>query len=228
MAVPNRLRGSLPVSIALHLAALVLVFVIPLTAEVALPVPATAIDAFMRAVPAPPPPPPPAPAVPRPSVQPTYEPSHAPTVAPPSIVPELDLAPAQGVAEGSVDLGAPLAGAPFGEVGSLREVTPAPPPPRPAGPVRSGELVQSPRKTFDVRPVYPDLARSARVQGTVVLEAVLDRAGRVSQVRVVKSVPLLDPAAIAAVRQWQYTPSTLHGVPVEVLMTITVTFTLQE
>jgi TonB family protein len=59
-------------------------------------------------------------------------------------------------------------------------------------------------------------------------EAVLDRAGRVSHVQVVKSVPLLDSAAIAALRQWQYTPSTLHGVPVEVLMTIAVTFTLQE
>ncbi len=225
MAVPNRLRGSLPVSMALHLAALVLVFVIPLTAEVALPVPATAIDAYMRAVPAPPPP---ASAVPRTTPQRTFEPSHAPTVAPPAIVPELHFAPAQGAAEGSVDLGAPLAGAPFGEVGSVREVTPPPPPPRPAGPVRSGELVRSPQKTLDVRPVYPDLARAARVQGTVVLEAVLDRAGRVSQVRVVKSVPLLEQAAIAAVRQWQYTPSTLHGVPVEVLMTITVTFTLQE
>jgi protein TonB len=227
MAVPNRLSGSLPVSMALHLAALVLVFVIPLTAEVALPVPAAAIDAYMRAVPAPPPPASPASGVPRERNKQTYEPSHTLTVAPPAIVPELPVA-ALGAPEGSVDPGAPLAGAPFGEVGSVGEVTPAPAPPKPAGPVRSGELVRSPRKTLDVRPVYPDVARAARVQGTVVLEAVLDRAGRVSQVRVVKSVPLLDRSAIDAVRQWRYTPSTLHGAPVEVLMTITVTFTLQE
>jgi protein TonB len=93
--------------------------------------------------------------------------------------------------------------------------------------VRVGELVQPPQKVVDVRPVYPDIARITHVQGTVVLEAVLDRSGRVSQVRVVSSKPLLDQAAIDAVRQWRYTPTTLHGLPIEVLMTITVTFTLQ-
>ena len=225
MAVPNRLSGSVPASIALHLAVLVLVFVIPLTAEMALPIPATAMDAYMRAVPAPPPPSP----VPRAYVPRTIEALHAPTTAPPTIVPDLPIAQALPDTEVSVDFGAPAAGAPLGEVGSLpTPLPPPPPPPEPDGPIRSGALVQSPRKIVDVRPVYPDVARAARVQGTVVLEAVLDRAGRVSQVRVLKSVALLDPAALAAVRQWQYTPSTLHGVPVEVLMTITVTFTLQE
>ena len=74
----------------------------------------------------------------------------------------------------------------------------------------------APRKLVDVRPVYPDIARSARVEGTVILEAVLDRSGRVGRVRVTQSSPLLDQAAIDAVRQWQYSPSTLHGQPVEV------------
>lgn len=227
MAVPNRLTGSLPVSIAVHLAALVLIFVIPLTAEVALPVPATAIDAYMRAVPVPPPPP--ASGVPS-NGRRIVEPSHAPTTAPPVIAPERDTAFSEPVAEGGVDLGVPVAGVPFGDMaGAPTPIAPPPPPPsKTDGPVRAGELVRSPRKTVDVRPVYPEIARTAHVQGTVVLEAVLDRSGHVSQVRVLKSVPLLDQAAIAAVRQWQYTPSTLHGVPVEVLMTITVTFTLQE
>lgn len=91
-----------------------------------------------------------------------------------------------------------------------------------------GELLVAPKKLVDVRPVYPEIARSARVEGTVILEAVLDRTGRVSQVRVAKSSPLLDQAAIDAVRQWQYSPSTLHGQPVEVLMTVTITFKLQQ
>jgi protein TonB len=61
----------------------------------------------------------------------------------------------------------------------------------------------------------------------VVLEAILDRGGRVDQLRVVKSIPLLDQAALDAVRQWRYRPTVLNGQPVAVLMTITIRFTLQ-
>ena len=74
---------------------------------------------------------------------------------------------------------------------------------------------------------FPDFARTARIQGTVVMEAVLDPSGRVTQLRVIKSVPLLDQAAVDAVRQWRYTPSLFYGKPVSVLMTITVKFQLQ-
>jgi protein TonB len=94
--------------------------------------------------------------------------------------------------------------------------------------VRAGELVRPPVKIADARPVYPSLARSVGVEGTVILEAVLDRTGHVDRLRVIRSVPLLDQAALDAVKQWRYTPSTLHGVPVEVLMTITVTFSLRQ
>ena len=86
----------------------------------------------------------------------------------------------------------------------------------------------APRKTADARPLYPDIARTAHVEGTVVIEAVLDTTGRVTQLRVVKSVPLLDQAALDAVRQWRYTPSVYGGHPVSVLMTITIRFTLQQ
>jgi protein TonB len=79
-----------------------------------------------------------------------------------------------------------------------------------------------------VHPVYPDVARVAHVEGTVILEAVLDTNGRVTQLRVLRSVPLLDQAALEAVRQWRYTPSIYYGKPVSVLMTITVRFTLQQ
>jgi protein TonB len=75
--------------------------------------------------------------------------------------------------------------------------------------------------------MYPDIARSARVDGTVILEAVVDANGSVTQLRVVRSVPLLDRAALDAVRQWRYAPSLYGGRPVSVLLTITVRFTLQ-
>jgi protein TonB len=85
-----------------------------------------------------------------------------------------------------------------------------------------------PRKIADARPLYPEVARQARVEGTVILEAVIDTTGRVTQLRVLRSVPLLDQAAIEAVQQWRYTPSTYNGRPVSVLMTITVRFTLSQ
>jgi protein TonB len=65
------------------------------------------------------------------------------------------------------------------------------------------------------------------VQGVVILEAVIDEHGEVGRIKVLKSMPLLDQAAITAVQQWRYTPTLLNGVPVSVLMTITVNFTLQ-
>jgi protein TonB len=96
------------------------------------------------------------------------------------------------------------------------------------GPVRAAQLPELPRKIVDARPLYPEIARSARVEGTVILEAVLDTNGRITQLRVLRSVPLLDQAAIDAVRQWRYTPSTYNGRAVSVLMTITVHFSLQQ
>ena len=66
------------------------------------------------------------------------------------------------------------------------------------------------------------------MQGVVILEAVINERGTIERVRVLKSVPLLDGAAIAAVKDWRYTPTLLNGVPVSVLMTITVNFTLQD
>ncbi len=71
------------------------------------------------------------------------------------------------------------------------------------------------------------MAQSARVQGIVILEAVIGPTGRVTEVKVLRSVPLLDEAAITAVKQWVYTPTLLNGVPVPVIMTVTVNFTLQ-
>ena len=87
--------------------------------------------------------------------------------------------------------------------------------------------MKGPQKIVDVKPVYPALARAAHVEGVVILDAVLGIDGRVDQVRVLRSVPLLDQAAIDAVRQWRYTPTLLSGEPVRVLMTITINFKLE-
>jgi len=91
--------------------------------------------------------------------------------------------------------------------------------------VRVGGQVRPPLRVKEVAPVYPAIAQSARVQGDVVIEATIDEAGKVADARVVKSVPLLDQAALDAVRQWEYRPSLLNGVPTAVVMTVTVKFT---
>jgi protein TonB len=78
-----------------------------------------------------------------------------------------------------------------------------------------------------VQPVYPPIAISARVQGRVIIEATIDRHGKVGEAKVLRSIPLLDQAALDAVRQWEYTPTLLNGEPVPVIMTVTVNFTLR-
>jgi TonB family protein len=92
-------------------------------------------------------------------------------------------------------------------------------------PLRVGGQVRPPVRIKEVPPVYPSIAKSAQVQGDVVIEATIDEAGKVADARVVKSIPLLDQAALDAVRQWEYQPSLLNGVPTPVVMTVTVKFT---
>ncbi|MBW8713179.1 MAG: energy transducer TonB [Acidobacteria bacterium] len=78
-----------------------------------------------------------------------------------------------------------------------------------------------------IRPVYPPIAQSARVSGVVIIEATIGADGKVKDAKVLRSIPLLDQAALDAVKQWQFTPTLLNGVPVPVIMTVTVNFTLQ-
>jgi protein TonB len=77
-----------------------------------------------------------------------------------------------------------------------------------------------------VNPVYPPIAQSARVQGVVIIEATIGTDGKVKDARVLRSVPLLDQAALDAVRQWEYSPVLLNNVAVPVIMTVTVQFSL--
>ena len=86
--------------------------------------------------------------------------------------------------------------------------------------VTKGLLIQR------IEPPYPTLARAARVQGDVVLSAVIDTNGHITNLQLVSGHPMLVPAAIAAVKQWRYKPYLLNGQPVEVETTITVIFTL--
>lgn len=100
------------------------------------------------------------------------------------------------------------------------------PPRRHAEPVRVGGQVRPPRKLRDVAPSYPPLARQARVQGLVILQCTIDREGRVTEVKVLRGHPLLDAAAVEAVRKWLYEPTEVDGEPVPVIMTVTVNFKL--
>lgn len=94
----------------------------------------------------------------------------------------------------------------------------------PSGPVRTGGAIKEPRKIRHVPPIYPADAVAAGVEGTVVLTAVLGKDGAVRDVAVVTGVPVLNDAALNAVRLWVFTPTLLNGVPVEVAMTVTVNF----
>jgi TonB family protein len=93
-------------------------------------------------------------------------------------------------------------------------------------PVRVGGNIPPPQKIKHVPPVYPDEALRSGVQGVVILEALIDPTGKVSEARVMRSIPMLDQAAIDAVRQWEFTPTLLNGGPVAVIMTVTVNFTI--
>jgi periplasmic protein TonB len=228
----SHLSGSVPISIAVHLVVVFLVLIIPLTAvDVSLIVPSTRMPEYIRAVSLPPPPPVAVAPAPRVSAARPADVNLAPTSAPTAIRSEeaLPVSPSD-VPIADVPGGIPVGVGSLSGLGNVGRpmVLPPPEPARPSGPVRVAELPVAPRKTVDVRPIYPELARLAHVEGIVVMEAVLDPTGSVTQLRVIRSVPLLDPAALDAVRQWKYTPSVYGGRPVSVLMTITIRFTLHE
>lgn len=95
-------------------------------------------------------------------------------------------------------------------------------------PLRVGsDIIDPPQKLRHIEPEYPADARRARIQGAVVLECTISPQGEVSDVRVVKGHPLLNQAAVDAVRQWQFAPTLVDGTPVSLLMTVTVRFGLQ-
>jgi len=96
-----------------------------------------------------------------------------------------------------------------------------------AAAIRVGGKIKAPTKIKDVKPVYPAIAQSAHVSGVVTIEATIGPDGKVIDAKVLRSVPMLDQAALEAVRQWEYTPTLLNGVPVPVVVTVTINFALQ-
>ena len=215
---------TVPLSIVAHTVAIGAVVIIPLMAADVLPTPPGMMNAFVAAPPPPPPHPPPPPppqaqAAPPPPVA-DVNPAAAPVEAPKEIAPEPVRVVTAGI-EGGI-----VGGVTGGIVGGLTEAPPPPPPPPPA-PIRVGGQIKQPTQLKRVNPVYPAIAQSARVQGVVIIEAVIGQNGKVQETKVLRSIPLLDAAALDAVKQWEYTPTLLNGVAVPVIMTVTVNFTLQ-
>jgi protein TonB len=108
------------------------------------------------------------------------------------------------------------------------DMPPPPPQPqiveRPSGPVRVGGEVAAARLVHRAQPVYPPIARQARIQGMVRLEAVISEDGEISNLRVLSGHPLLIQSALDAVAQWRYQPTLLNGHPVAVITTVDVNF----
>jgi len=209
---------------------------IPLIYTEALP--KTMLTTFLVAPPPPPPPPPPPAAAPIQKIQrPLAKLIQAGRLQAPTVIPkqvtmlkEEELPPDMGAVGvvGGVPGGVPggqASGVLGGIIGSAASSLP-PPPPKVQQRVRVGGNVQQARLINMIRPVYPPLAKQARISGTVRLHAIISKDGTVYQLEVVSGHPLLVQAALDAVRQWRYQPTLLNGEPVEVDTTVDVVFTL--
>lgn len=198
--------------------------------------PATELTSFLVAPlppPPPPPPPPPAPEVVK------VVPFDATKLMAPKEVPR-DIAAVSDVVRIGVVGGVPggyvggtVGGVIGGIIGSVPVAAPPPPPvvkakpkPKPPQRIRVGGSVQRARLLRQPKPVYPPLARQARIQGTVRFNAIIGKDGRIANLTLVSGHPLLVPSAQAAVKQWVYKPTLLNGEPVEVVTQIDVNFTL--
>lgn len=201
--------------------------------------------------PPPPPPPPPAAAAPVKAVKVIPRQFDAGRLMAPKAIPkeiamikEEELPPSMGGAVGVV--GGVPGGVPGGTpggviggiIGSVPTAAPPPPPPPPVKQeapkpkevqrIRVGGNVQAAKLVKQPKPIYPPLAKQARIQGTVRFTAIIGRDGTIQNLQVVSGHPLLVPAALEAVKQWVYQPTLLNGEPVEVVTQIDVNFTLSQ
>ena len=114
------------------------------------------------------------------------------------------------------------------DVDDLVIAVPDAPPPVDTGPIFVTGDVKKPVKIFEVKPQYTEIARKARIQGVVILQTIIDKEGNITDVKVLKGLPMgLADAAVDAVKQWKYEPATLNGKPVAVYFNLTANFQLQ-
>jgi protein TonB len=232
----NRLKKRSPVTTLLsflfQIGLLGVMVLIPLIYTEALP--KQQLMTFLVAPPPPPPPPPPPAAAPVVKVQKVVSELDQGQLRTPTTIPKKvliahdDEQPPSGAAGvvGGVPGGVP-GGQMGGVIGGIISSTPVAVP-KVATPqrVRVSQGVTEGLLMKKVQPTYPPLARSARIQGQVVLQAVIGKDGAIQNLRALSGHPMLTPAAIDAVRQWRYKPYFLNGEPVEVDTQITVNFTL--
>jgi periplasmic protein TonB len=189
---------------------------------------------------APPPPPPPPPPATAPLVKTVVKPRFlssgklfAPTVIPKEIA-DIKEAPLEPESFGGVAGGVP-GGVPGGQMGGVLGgviggvLNTAAKPVAPTGksaPIRVGGRVRPPKPIIQVKPEYPTLARQARIQGQVQIDAVLDEQGNVVEMKIVSGPPLLYQAALDALKKWKYEPTYLNDQPIAVQMIVTITFVL--
>ena len=112
----------------------------------------------------------------------------------------------------------------FNSLGNAASI--APPPPKPVAPPPRNSHMMEGNLIYKVQPVYPPLARQARIQGSVFLRAIISRSGTIEDLSVISGHPMLVGAAIDAVRHWRYRPYILNDEPVEVETRVTVNFSL--
>src|SRR5262245_58743972 len=209
---------TITISIVVHVIAVCAAVIAPLFATDELPAPRTTTE-FIQVVPLPEPPAPPPRAVARAKVD-TPRTDIPPLDVPDGIAPEPAIEPVDE--RFANDVGAMG----FGDSSAiLIEDPPPPPPPSTKPPIpHVGGNIRPPKKIADVAPTYPPIALQAGIEGVVILETVIAEDGSVRDVRVLRSIPLLDAAAVEAVRQWRFTPTLLNGEPIPVVMTVTVEF----
>jgi TonB family protein len=202
----RRRLSVLPLSIAIHAIVLTAFLISPWIVEADLPIVGSPLQAYVASVT------PPAPPPPNPPVAMSPKNTSAPLSAPDTIAEETPEAPKGPPVDGGLITGPGVESSGSVLVGLSVPTPVALPPP----PIPTPKYVK----------IYPEIARISRIEGKVTMEAILDATGKVESVRVLSAQPLLEDAAVRAVRQWRYTPTELNGVPVPVLMTITVVFSL--
>lgn len=218
---------SVWLSAIVELAVLGILILIPLIYTHALP--STLMSTFLVAPPPPPPPPPPPVQIKVIKILPKLIQQgklQAPTVIPKKIEKIVQQAQPDVGMVGGVPGGVP-GGSAGGVLGGIIGGAPSlAPPPKPVERIRVGGNVQSASLIHQVQPVYPAIARTAHIQGTVLLHAIIGKDGTVKELQYISGPPLLMHAAMDAVQQWRYKPTMLNNEPVEVDTTIQVIFTI--